>query len=395
MPGTVISQRDRILFIDHDENERQIITESALRPYGYDVAGTGSGNEAMGLIKTFSPDVILLDLSIRGVSSADILVALNAHAIATPVILIGGEGEERAGLNAFRLGAKDFIYRPIRETELIQVLERALKEVRFERDRERLLDEVKASEQTAKNRLREMFTLMGMGKTVTSLTNLSQVFEHVIRASLQLTQADTSGIYLRNEESGQLILRAGKNLSATLQDRIGKPMADELAEMVMDSRETLIAANETGWRPVSPAEKNVRAVIYAPLVVHDSSLGLLWVSNNTRDFDPHMANLMGALADYTSIALVNAHLFSTMQERTRQLESAYSRLKDQVNAGDNEKNNLAALKRSRVLLNDLKNNMQSLEQMLGARGSGSQRAAFDVIYRQINEVSEILKPFWM
>jgi len=317
----VAENADRILVIDQDPEERAVLIEAALEPFGYEVDAAATGNEGLTKIQSSPPDVVVLDLHLsEGLSGHDVMAAINAHALDTPVILLANQGAEQEALRAFRLGAKDYIVRPVRETELVQVVERALKEVRLRRERESLLREVRQAAQQMERHLSDLRTLMSIGKSITALHALDKVFDGVIRAAIRLTGADTAGVFIRDDHSDRMVLRAGRNLSRELSERLGQEIEDDLAAMVMSSGETYIGSGE-GLRRFSPAEPNASAVIYAPLVVHGSPLGLLWVANQRVPFREHMRDLMTALADYAAIAVFNARLFATMEARTRQLEA--------------------------------------------------------------------------
>lgn len=311
--------RDRILVIDGDDDERTTLVEATLVPFGYDVRSTGRGDNGLAMIRGEPPDVMVLDLHLEGLSGRDIITAINAQGLDIPVIVIADEGGEKEALQAFRLGAHDYVVRPVREAELIQVIERALKATRLKRQREALLEELRQSGAMTKRHLDELKTLMTIGKAVAGLRNLNEIFDGIIRAAMQLTHAEAAGFLLKDEQSGNLILRAGHSLSRELEDRLGKLVEDDLASLVMSSRATYIAAGE-GLRRFNPVQRDASAVIYAPLVVHDASIGVVWVANRRADFEVYMKDLMTALADYAAIAIVNARLFTTMHERTRQLE---------------------------------------------------------------------------
>jgi two-component system NtrC family sensor kinase len=318
-------RKDKILIINQDPDETSMFVEGALIPFGYDVMTAADGGQAISMALADPPDVIVLSLDLRGLSGNDVLHALNAQSIEAPVIALADEGYELEALQAFRLGAKDYLSRPFRETELIQAIERALNEVRLRRDREMLVTEVQYAANAAEQHLRELKTLMGIGKSVTSLRRLDDVFDLVIRAAIHLTSAESAGLFLRDERANALVLRHGHNLSRNLIDRIGQPIRDDLALLVMNSQETYIAAGES-LGSFRPAQEGAQAVIYAPLVVNEQAFGLLWVANSRLAFEPHMVDIMTALVDYAAIAIVNGRLFAAMHRRSKQLEQMYRQL---------------------------------------------------------------------
>ena len=69
-------QKDTILVIDHDADERATLTEATLEPFGYVVRQCATGEEGLKLIKAESPDVLVLDIHLEGLSGRDVLTAI-------------------------------------------------------------------------------------------------------------------------------------------------------------------------------------------------------------------------------------------------------------------------------------------------------------------------------
>jgi DNA-binding response OmpR family regulator len=61
-----------------------------------------------------SPDLIILDLVMPGLSGADFLVALNARGYSGPIIVEAKRGSEAMAIDCFRLGATDYLTKPLR-----------------------------------------------------------------------------------------------------------------------------------------------------------------------------------------------------------------------------------------------------------------------------------------
>lgn len=381
--------KDKILLIVEDAEERATLIETALEPFGYDVRATDSGDSGLVLIHRDPPDVLVLDLHLKRLSGRDVITALNAQAYDIPVILLANEGAEREALQAFRLGARDYVVRPIRETELVQAIERALKEVRLRREREKLLNDLRQTAAEAKRHLDELRTLTAIGKAVAALRNLNEIFDSLIRAAVQLTRAEAAGLFLKDEQTGALILRAGQSLTRELEEQLGKPVEDDLAALVMSSRQTYMASGE-GLKRFNPAQKGATAVIYAPLVVHDAAIGLIWVSNTRLPFADYMKDLLTALADYAAIAIVNARLFATMHERTRQLEEIARRATGRPMAPAAAPPVADLVPRLRSPLTSLLGNMNMFRKGEMGKLPPSLQAAVDVMHRQLEELIDTL-----
>ena len=87
-------------------------------------------------ISRFVPDVVVTDMNLPDLSGKDLVVALSSQGIEAPVIVISHQGMEGDLIQAFRLGANDFLIWPVREAEVVLAVERVLKQVRSRRERE-------------------------------------------------------------------------------------------------------------------------------------------------------------------------------------------------------------------------------------------------------------------
>jgi GAF domain-containing protein len=170
-------------------------------------------------------------------------------------------------------------------------------------------------------------TLGSIGKSVSGLLNLEQLFARVLEAAIAMTEADHASLILRDDETNRLILRAGKNMTLAMQERVGSAINDEMASLVMTSGEPLLISGEGLKRfRVSP---DIFALIYTPLTIQGKSIGVLTVGNHRkrRTFDNNMPGLLEILAGYAAIAIVNARLFTALERRARSVEQAYEELK--------------------------------------------------------------------
>ena len=117
--------QERILLVESDPEISDLIARQALKPLGYQVSVVGDATRAIQESIRISPDVIVANLNLPGLSGKDLLVALTSQGIGTPVIVIAAQGMEGDVIQAFRLGASDFLAWPVREAEVVSAVERA------------------------------------------------------------------------------------------------------------------------------------------------------------------------------------------------------------------------------------------------------------------------------
>ncbi|NDJ76708.1 MAG: response regulator [Chloroflexi bacterium] len=321
---------DRILIIDDDPETRTLLREQVFASSDFVVGEAKDGPDALQALPQFKPDLVVLDLQLPGLSGRDMLVGIKSQGFHGPIIVIA-EGRDaqtaQTAIEAFRLGASDFVTRPLRETEVLAAVERGLAEVRLRRDRTQLMTQLQHSNQQLETRIRQLTTLYDIGQSVTAMHNLEGLFDGVLEGALSMTNADHALLLLRDDQSERLILRAGKNLPLAMLDRVGEAVQDQLADLVMTSREGLVVAGDSLRR--FAVSRDLNAVAYVPLTIQTNAIGVLAVGNHESQtsFTDEHNRLLRMLADYAAIAIVNARLFRMLEERARLMESSFEELR--------------------------------------------------------------------
>jgi two-component system NtrC family sensor kinase len=334
--------REKVLVVDEDADILDLAARQVLEPLGYEVATADDAGSAIQQTLNFRPDVILASLTLPGLSGKDLLVALRSQGMEIPVVVTAGEGMEADAVQAFRLGARDYLVKPIREAEVVAAIERVLNEVRLRHERQRLATELEESNHQLERRVRELTTLYGIGKMVTSTTNQVQLFGKLMEGSLYVSEANVGWILLRDENSDQLVLRAQSNLPPALASKLHQPWDDGVSSLVMLSGEALRIQGE-GLAKFKLSRFG-RAALIAPIRVRDKPIGTIAVARESeRGFSEREQAMLEAVADYASISLVNVRLFQALEARAHRLQQVV----DQVNAGHLvDEDWLARMKRS-------------------------------------------------
>ena len=393
-----MAEKDRILVIDSDDDERSTLVEAVLEPFGYETLQAADGSAGMTMAVENRPDLIIMSLALEMMTGKDLMAALAAQGVDVPIIVIVGERQEATIIQAFRLGARDYLARPLRDAEVIAAAERVLKDVRIQRDRRNMQEEIRRANKELERHVQQLQTLAAIGKQVAAMTSLEPLFERVAQASVMLTQADSGGFLLREDEGDSLILQGGHNLDSQLSSLVGNRMKDDLANLVMSSGETFLASGE-GLSRLHPVQA-AQSVIYAPLIVQGNPLGVLWVANTRQPFEEHQKGLLTALADYVAIAIANGRLFAAMAQRSDQLEQMYHQSQQAGPergaapsagaAGGGSKIDEQAVRRMRDALYDLRGDVTLLQTGDMGELAYAQQATVDVISRKLGQVITFL-----
>src|SRR6266540_3694703 len=163
------STGDRILLVENDPEISDLIGRQALTSVGYYVDVVADSSSAIKQALLTPPDLIIADLNLPGLSAKDLLVALAAQGVNTPLLVIANKGQEQEIIQAFRLGAADYLLWPARDAEVLSVVERALEHVHEARDRQQLDLKLSEVNHELQRRKREIIAIINIGKAVVSI----------------------------------------------------------------------------------------------------------------------------------------------------------------------------------------------------------------------------------
>lgn len=335
MISSMKTSRERILLVENDPEISDLVARQTLQAMGYQVQVARLAATAIQEVSRYQPDIIIADLHLPDLSGKDLIVAFNSQGITTPVIIIAQKGMEDDMVQAFRLGATDYLFWPMREAEIVAAVERVLKQVRSRRERETLARQLKQTNDELQQRVRELTTIFAIGKAVTSITVQRDLLEKIVEGAVYVTEADCGWLLLREEDSRTFKLVAQRNLPKTIADKIDQPWDDGISSLVALSGETLSIYGEPLTR--FKVSQLGQSALVVPVKLKKEVVGLLVVVRKIpQPFTPSNRTLLEAVADYASISLVNASLFRALQDRARSLQQAA----DAAQASDRKKDQI-------------------------------------------------------
>ena len=136
-----------ILVVD-DEKTSQVILNKVLSGAGFDVTSVSSGSEALKKLKDVRFDVILTDLNMpkmNGIELTKKVLKLDPDII---VVLITAYGTIRSAVEAIRLGAFDYLTKPVNKKELLLAVERGMERISLIKENILLRQELEKIEKT-------------------------------------------------------------------------------------------------------------------------------------------------------------------------------------------------------------------------------------------------------
>lgn len=328
---------ERILIVENDPRIADLIGRQSLTPLGYQVTIVGDASSALKHALQTPPDLILANINLPGLSGKDLLAAFNSQNIKSPVIVIAAKGQEHDAIQAFRLGAVDVLFWPLRDAEVVSIVERALHQTKETRERQKLDRQLKETNNELQKRLQDLTTVLATAKAVISITNQRQLFDRILESALKLGESDMCWLMLRDEKSKAYLLRAHRHLPETWA-KMNHPVDDGVSTLVARSGESLFM-NGSALKKFRLASLG-RSVGVIPIKVRSEVIGLLIiVRREDHPFVRESQTLLEAMADYASISLVNARLFRALEETAEKARmgetnrhAALQSLRDAINA---------------------------------------------------------------
>lgn len=121
-----------VLVIDDDDAVRTALSQ-ILEDEGYQVLAAASGEEGIEKAIEGGPDAIFLDIWLPGIDGIQSLRTLRERGVAAPVVMISGHGNIETAVRSTKLGAYDFVEKPVSLERVLLVTANALRHSRLER----------------------------------------------------------------------------------------------------------------------------------------------------------------------------------------------------------------------------------------------------------------------
>ena len=126
MPFKDWHKMDKLLLIDDEDDVRYSFKRIFSTP-DLELETAGSGEEGIEVIKTFKPDLVLMDVRMGGISGLETLRCIREGDAKLPVIMMTAFGTTQTAIEAMKLGAYDYLLKPFDVPRLKEIVANALK----------------------------------------------------------------------------------------------------------------------------------------------------------------------------------------------------------------------------------------------------------------------------
>ncbi len=327
---------ERILLVEDTPELRSHLADEVLRPAGYDVITAQDGAEGFTLARDLEPDAIISGYEMPRVNGLSMLEALRETGMQVPFILMTAEGSEALAVRALRMGVSDYLIKPFHDSELLQALQDALRRHWTRRITDQVPEQLLQANRQLEQRLRELDTLVTIGKRVTGQLDLAQVLSQVVQAAVEVTGAESGSLMLVEPGTNELYQVASTGEAQDAGASLRLPIADSLAGRVVQTQQPLVLAGDELQK--IKTSYLFRALAYVPLLLKNRVIGVLGVTTRQeiRPFEHHTIRLLGLMADFAAIAIENARLYAATEKERDTLNTILRDTEDSIIVVDND-----------------------------------------------------------
>jgi len=305
----------RVLIVDDDKGIRLLLSRVCRRE-GYEVSTAVDAFEAYDHLGRSPYDVLICDLNLPGPSGIEILRHARQAQPQVKVIILTGHGDLESAVQAMRLGAFDYIQKPLEDLALIPLaVSRALAQLELERDNANLVSDLQgANRELGQQRDQMLQSIRHIGDVMVAALDPEDIARVLARAIHNATGSDAVGLLLLPAGEDAPIQALTASTAALNEDGRTALVQAMLAEadLTVEPGQVKLASMpavrlDGDGRPWSRTE---------PLrfVVREAFLGLaMMAKHHPSPFESDQIEVFAALAGQGAIALDNAYLFERMQ----------------------------------------------------------------------------------
>ncbi len=308
-----------ILVVD-DEADAASVLERFLSGAGYQVGVAGTVAAAIEALRSRSYTVCILDLRLPDGDGLEVLRFAQGVGLLTEVIILTGYADVPSAVEALRLGAYDYLEKPVQDLRLILItVARALERMELTKRNRQLLHDLRAANKELEvRRQQQLGYIKQIGQALAGALHEEDVAQVLVHSLLDATGCDVAGLLLS--------CRAGKKPPCAL---LGsrQPLAPAVHRGLMNSMLSHLPD------PARPALADVKLEQFARIEdeapedepVHCSELRLISCFSNTKGvvaigrhsegpFSEEELSFFSILVNQGSAALANAQLFARANE---------------------------------------------------------------------------------
>ena len=297
---------ERILVVDDSRETVRHLAQTILPSIGFNASFALDGATALDKIRSEKPDLVMLDLNLPEMTGIDVLQQLALEEHQPPVVLMTGGGSEQSAVEAFRLGVKDYLVKPFTIDEVVQTIRRTL-DGHQQKPKQAEPEQLNVAQNEIRRHKDQLKRLLRISKSITELTDLNTIIDHVLRMVVIECKAEESLMWIPSGEQSQLRTYQHQLDNSTIVSH-NTAVHNQYVTRVMQTGMLVRESDFSSGLNVG-LDKPARSIMYAPIRIRNEVKGVLGISNlyAPHSFSEFDEMFLDAISEYTSIALTNAY----------------------------------------------------------------------------------------
>ncbi|HSD50938.1 MAG TPA: response regulator [Candidatus Methylomirabilis sp.] len=318
---------DTLLVVDDDRLFLTLVREE-LEKAGFAVKVAESPSQAQQILGAETVQAILMDVVMPEMDGMELLPRLRAAHPDIPVIVVSGRASFLTGVQAMRLGAVDFLRKPLNFDELVRTIAAAIQHRREGPAGHGRLAQV-ARLQASALELANMIRWDALGEF---LKDSASFFQRVIDLIAVVLDVEIVSLMLLKEPEGVLRIVQAKGLETEIRERAVCAVGEGISGRVVQTGEPLLIrdlSQEPGFgkRDLHPRYRT-NSLMCVPLKVNGKSVGVLNANNKVtgETFDEHDLALFTIFSCLVSLSLATTQIFEQLTSSVDELAVTNARL---------------------------------------------------------------------
>ena len=288
----------KILVIDDDRFARTFCRQILEEEEGFEVLEAESVDDGLKIIRDGGIDLVISDLVMPEKTGLELVEILRMEHPGLRVILITGHGTVESAVKAMKMGALDYIRKPLNPAEFKIVVHRALEQSRMAEENRELKNSLK---------------LYDASSRISRTIEIEELYQIIFDLMIQETGATRGFLYIVDQEQGEssIILSEGFDIEENqdLDSKLFEELQDELAhlsEPFIPDHPLTTTVNYRG------SSDNVKSSLFIPLKNKNELAGAVVFFDTERigSFGREALRVATFLTEHASTALENAMLYS-------------------------------------------------------------------------------------
>ncbi|MDX1765292.1 MAG: HD domain-containing phosphohydrolase, partial [bacterium] len=244
----------------------------------------------------------------------------------TDVIIITGQGSKETAVEALRLGAQDYLTKPLSELDIVsQVVKNTFAKRHMLEENQRLTEDLEEKTVNLRKAVQRLSSLHHMGQALHSILDIRELLDFFVNLLASQLGAKRVSLMLLDEESGELSIAASVGIDEHVVQGYRARKGEGITGWVIEKGEALLVEDideDSRFKKHSDRAYDSDSFISAPLLLsvpiqfHQKTLGVINFNNKEGGgvFSKNDLEFVTILSRQAAIAIENARLFQQLKD---------------------------------------------------------------------------------